>query len=88
MKAWNERDQSDGVDNSALETARDDAETAKNTAQFDHDTAEGEYNDEFAKIEPLQTAYDDKKKELELAYNDWELMETEAVLWGREAVEA
>jgi hypothetical protein len=87
LAAWDARDQTAGVDNSSKETAKNDAQTAADTAEGEKNAAETKYNEEVAKVPALQATYDTKKAEKEEATKQWLVDETANIMWGKPAVE-
>lgn len=79
QEQWDNRDPN--ADNSALEASLQEANTNR-------DTAQGEFDTEFAKIAPLQEAYDEAKNTSDEAWEEWKVTHIDTILWGRPAVEA
>jgi hypothetical protein len=88
LAAWDARDQTAGVDNSGLETAKNDAQTAVDSATVEKNAAETKYNEEVAKVPALQATYDEKKAEKDEEPEQWEVDNTANIMWGKPAVEA
>jgi hypothetical protein len=88
LQQWNDRDQSEGVDNSALESQLSAAEQEKDTANTNRDDAKDTFDEEQEKVTPLQEAYDNAKATMMENWEQWKVDHVANLMWGRDAVEA
>lgn len=66
-----------------METAKNDALAAKNTAKGASDTADSDWQTEFDKIAALQATYDEKKGLSDEAREQWLVDNTAETMWGK-----
>lgn len=71
-----------------MESAKDDAVAAFNSARDDVNAQQTKSDEEEGKIQALQDTYDEKKRESEEARDHALVEDTANLLWGREAIEA